>query len=133
MAYYRKTCLQSFSRTRSGETVKNIPFPTSRQITIAEDSGKMSEMVQQSVYQAFIDQSSVISNTVYNAIISSLANGVSQGYQGPAYAQPITAPTRSQSNIRYSAPQPTQAPIGGPGTSSSSMPLGPNSAPYLQP
>ena len=47
---YRKTCLQSFSRTRSGETVKKAPFPTPHQITIVEDSGKMSEMVRQSVY-----------------------------------------------------------------------------------
>ena len=47
-AYYRKTCLQSFSRTRSGETIKKAPFPTPRQITITEDSYKMAEMVQQS-------------------------------------------------------------------------------------
>ena len=80
MAYYRKACLQSFSRTRSGETIKKSPFPIPRQITITEDSDRMAEMVQQSVYHAFIDQSPVLANTVYNAVISSLASGVSQGY-----------------------------------------------------
>ena len=67
-AQFRKACLQSFSRSRSGETIKKSPFPTPRQITISEDSDKMAEMVQQSVYHAFIDQSPVLANTVYNAV-----------------------------------------------------------------
>src|SRR5688572_22438570 len=129
-AYYRKTCLQSFSRTRSGETIKKAPFPTPRQITITEDSDKMSKIVQQSVYQAFIDQSPVLSNTVYNVVISSLASGVSHGYQGPAYAPPITALSK---NIPYSASQPIQFLVGGSGASSSSIPMGFNGTQHLQP
>jgi len=46
MLEYRKTCLQSFSRTGSGETVKKAPLPIPNQITVAEDSGKMSDMIQ---------------------------------------------------------------------------------------
>ncbi|RLN30006.1 hypothetical protein C2845_PM05G15930 [Panicum miliaceum] len=101
---YKKMYLQSFSRTRSGEAVKKAPIPVPRHITIAEDSGKMSDMIQQSVYQAFIDQSSVMTNTVYNAVISSFASGAVQGYQGPAYAPPITLPARSLPGTSQSAP-----------------------------
>src|SRR5688572_28482489 len=71
---YKKACLQSYSRNRSGETVRKTALPIPRQITIAEDSGKMSEMIQQSVYQAMIDQSKVMTHTVYNTVISSMVN-----------------------------------------------------------
>nr|TKW28132.1 hypothetical protein SEVIR_3G331706v2 [Setaria viridis] len=94
MEAYKKACLQSYSRTRSGETVKKATLPT-RHITVAENSGKMSEMIQQSVYQAMIDQSKVMTNTVYNVVVSSMVNGVAQGYQGPVYAHPIIVPVRS--------------------------------------
>ena len=110
---YRKRCLQSFSHTRSGETVKKAPLPTPRHISIAEDSGKMSKMIQQSVYQAMIDQSTVMTSTVYNAVISSLVSGVAQGYQGPAYAPPIVAPVRGLLGTSHSAPQPIPTQHGG--------------------
>ncbi|RLM74962.1 hypothetical protein C2845_PM15G04930 [Panicum miliaceum] len=106
---YKKMYLQSFSRTRSGEAVKKTPILAPRHITIAKNSGKMSEMIQQSVYQAFIDQSSVMTNTVYNAVVSSLASGAVQGYQGPAYAPPTTLPARSLPYTSQSAPQPILA------------------------
>src|SRR5688500_3869305 len=93
----RKTCLKSFSRSRSGETVKKTPFPTPRQITISEDSDKMSDMIQQSLHHAFINQSPVLSNMVHNAVVNSFAGGIPQGYRGPAYVQPIPS-TQTYSN-----------------------------------
>src|SRR5688572_30246287 len=118
MAYYRKTCLQSFSRTRSGETVKKTPFPTPRQITISEDSDKMSDMIQQSLHHAFINQSPVLSNMVHNAVVNSFAGGIPQGYRGPTYFQLIPP------NQAYQASQPIQPSVGGSGASASSTPLG---------
>nr|TKV90651.1 hypothetical protein SEVIR_9G044001v2 [Setaria viridis] len=129
---YRKTCLQSFSRTRSGETVKKAPLLTPRHITIAEDLGKMSDMIQQSIYQAMIDQSTVMTNTVYNTVISSLVSGVAQGYQGFAYAPPIVAPIRASSALpstSHSTPQPIPMQHGG---YNASIPLGYNGAPCYQ-
>ena len=128
---YKRMYLQSFSRTRSGEAIKKGPLPVPRHITIDEDSAKMSDMIQQSVYQAFIDQSSVMTNTVYNAVISSLVSGAAQGYQGPAYAPPIVPPARSLPGTSQSAPQPISTQHEGYNTSLPSMPPGYNGAPYF--
>src|SRR5688572_2120576 len=119
-AQFRKACLQSFSRSRSGETIKKTPFPAPRQITISEDSAQMADMIQQSIYHAFVDQSPVLSNMVHNAVVNSFAGGIPQGYRGPAYFQPIP-PNQNYSN---SVSQPIQFSVGSSGASSSSTPMG---------
>lgn len=63
-----------------------------------------------------IYQSKVMTNIVYNAVVSSTVNGVAQGYQGPAYTPPIITPVKGFStmpNMSQSAPHSMQMQSGG--------------------
>jgi len=69
-----------------------------RQITLKANPGKLQEMVDGVVNRALINQSGVLSNTVFNAMARTFKEGqVPSSYVGPAYHQPgssvVTAPS----------------------------------------
>jgi len=68
------------------------------QITFEANPGKLQEMVDNAINRALINQSSVLSNTVFNAVATTFKEGqVPPSYVGPAYHQPgsssVTAPS----------------------------------------
>ena len=72
-----------------------------RQITFEANPGKLQEMVDSAINRALINQSSVLSNTVFNAVARTFKEGqVPLAYVGPAYHQPgsssVTAPSATQ-------------------------------------
>ena len=69
-----------------------------RQITFKANPGKLQEMVDSAINCALINQSSVLSNTVFNVVDRTFKEGqVPPSYMGPAYHQPgsssLTAPS----------------------------------------
>jgi len=69
-----------------------------RQITFESNPGKLQEMVDRAVNRALINQSGVLSNTVFNAVARTFKEGqVPSSYVGLAYHQPgsslVTAPS----------------------------------------
>jgi len=69
-----------------------------RQITFEANPGKLQEMVDSAVNRALINQSGVLSNTVFNAMARTFKEGqVPPSYVGPAYhqsgASSVTAPS----------------------------------------
>jgi len=69
-----------------------------QQITFEANPGKLQEMVDSGVNRALINQSGVLSNTVFNAMARTFKEGqVPPFYVGPAYHQPgssvVTAPS----------------------------------------
>jgi len=69
-----------------------------RQITFEGNPGKLQEMVDSAVNRALINQSGVLSNTVFNAVSRTFKEGqVPSSYVGPAYHQlgssSVTAPS----------------------------------------
>ena len=69
-----------------------------RQITFEANPGKLQEMVDSAVNRALINQSGVLSNTLFNAVARTFKEGqVPPSYVGPAYHQSrsssVTAPS----------------------------------------
>ena len=98
MEEYKQLCLKSFSVNRSGEVIQKEALPMPRQITFEANPGKLQEMVDNAINRALINQSSVLSNTVFNAVARTFKEGqIPQSYVGPAYHQPgsssVTAPS----------------------------------------
>jgi len=78
--------------------IQKEALPTPRQITFEANPGKLQEMVDSAINRALINQSSVLSNTVFNVVARTFKEGqVSPSYVGPAYHQPgassVTAPS----------------------------------------
>jgi len=95
---YKQLCLKSFTINRSGEVIQKEALPVPRQITFEANPGKLQEMVDSAVNRALINQSGVMSNTVFNAVARTFKEGqVPPSYVGPAYHQPgssvVTAPS----------------------------------------
>jgi len=95
---YKKLCLKSSSINRSGEVIQKEALPMPRQITFKANPGKLKEMVDSAINRALINQSSVLSNTVFNAVARTFKEGqIPPSYVGPAYHQPgsssVTAPS----------------------------------------
>jgi len=89
MEDYKQLCLKSFSINRSGEVIQKEALPMPRQITFEANPGKLQEMVDSAVNRALINQSGVLSNTVFNAVARTFKEGqVPPSYVGPAYHQP---------------------------------------------
>ena len=60
-----------------------------RQITFEANPGKLQEMVDNAINRALINQSSVLSNTVFNAVAKTFKEGqIPPSYVGLAYHQP---------------------------------------------
>ena len=70
MEDYKHLCLKSFSINRSGEVIQKEALPMPRQITFEANLGKLQEMVDSSINRDLINQSSVLSDTVFNAVAS---------------------------------------------------------------
>ena len=88
MEEYKQLCLKSFSVNRSGEVIQKEALPMPRQITFEANPGKLQEMVDNTINRALISQSSVLSNTVFNAVARTFKEGqVPQSYVGPTYHQ----------------------------------------------
>jgi hypothetical protein len=98
MEDYKQLCLKSFSINRSGEVIQKEALPMPRQITFEANPGKLQEMVDSAVNHALINQSGVLSNTVFNVLARTFKEGhVPPNYVGPAFHQPrsssVTAPS----------------------------------------
>jgi len=60
-----------------------------RKITFEANPGKLQEMVDSVVNRAPINQSGVLSNTIFNAVARTFKEGqIPPTYVGPAYDQP---------------------------------------------
>jgi len=69
-----------------------------RQITFEANPGKLQDMVDNAINRALINQSSMLSNTVFNVVARTFKEGQAPPlYMGPAYHQPgsssVTAPS----------------------------------------
>ena len=86
MEEYKQLCLKSFSINRSGEVIQKQELPMPRQITFEANPGKLQDMVDNAINRALINQSSVLSNTVFNAVARTFKEGQAPPlYVGPAY------------------------------------------------
>jgi len=86
MEEYKQLCLKSFSVNRSGEVIQKEALPMPWQITFEANPGKLQEMVDNAINRAIINQSSVLSNIVFNAMARTFEEGqVPPAYVGPTY------------------------------------------------
>jgi len=93
MEEYKQLCLKSFSFNRSGEVIQKQELSMPRQVTFEANPVKLLDMVDNAINRALINQSSVLSNTVFNVV----ARTFKEGQTPPlAYHQPglssVTAP-----------------------------------------
>jgi len=89
MEEYKQLCLKSFSVNRSGEVVQKEALPMPRQITFEANPGKLQDMDDNAINRALINQSSVLSNTVFNVVARTFKEGqIPPANVGPAYHQP---------------------------------------------
>jgi len=98
MEEYKQLCLKSFSVNRSSEVIQKESLPMPRQITFEANPRKLQEMVDNAINRALINQSSVLSNIVFNAVARTFKEGqIPLAYVGLAYHQPgsssVTAPS----------------------------------------
>jgi len=98
MEEYKQLCLKSFSVNKSGDVIQKQELPMPRQITFEANPGKLQDMVDNAINRALINQSSVLSNTVFNAVARTFKEGQAPPlYIGPAYHQPglssVTTPS----------------------------------------
>jgi len=89
MEQYKQLCLKSFNVNRRSEVIQKEALPMPRQITFEAIPGKLQEMVENAINRALVNQSSVLSNTVFNVVARTFKEGqIPQSYMGPAYHQP---------------------------------------------
>ena len=74
IAEFKRTCLQSFSALTGGKVVPRTPLPTPCQITIAEDTAKFQDRIDEAIHHALINQSNVLKNLIQN-VIYQMMNG----------------------------------------------------------
>ena len=75
MEDYKQLCLKSFSINRSGEVIQKEALSMPRKITFEANPGKLQDMVDSVVNRALINQSGVLSNTVFNAVARTFKEG----------------------------------------------------------
>jgi len=90
--------LKSFSINKSGQVIQKEALSMPHQITFEANPGKLQEMVDSAINLALINQSSVLSNTIFNAVARTFKEGqVPPAYVGSAYHQlgssSVTAPS----------------------------------------
>jgi hypothetical protein len=98
MEDYKQQCLRSFSINRSGEVIQKEALPMPRQVTFDANPGKLQDMVDNAINRALINQASVLSNTVFNAVARTFKERqLPPNYVGPSHHQPgspvVTAPS----------------------------------------
>jgi len=79
MEEYKQLCLKSFSVNRSGEVIQKQELSMPRQITF--------DIVDNAINRALINQSSVLSNTVFNVVARTFKEG-----QAPPLFWPSLSP-----------------------------------------
>jgi hypothetical protein len=74
---FKAEFLKSFSKTKSGDVIKKFPPPpvSPQYIVIHDDPGKQSEMVNEALHLALINQSDIMTNAMDNAIVQALRTG----------------------------------------------------------
>ena len=88
MEEYKLLCLKSFSVNRSGDMIPKQELPMPRQITFEANPGKLQDMDDNAINRALINQSIVLSNTVFNTVSRTFKEGQAPPlYVGPAYHQ----------------------------------------------
>jgi hypothetical protein len=90
--------LKILQRQQEGEVIQKLELPMSRQITFETNPCKLQDMIDNAINRALINQSSVLSNTVFNVVARTFKEGQTPPlYMGPAYHQPwlssVTAPS----------------------------------------
>jgi len=75
MEEYKQLCLKSFSVNRSGEVIQKQDLPMPQQITFEANPGKLQDMVDNAINRALINQSIVLSNTVFNTVARTIKEG----------------------------------------------------------
>jgi hypothetical protein len=65
--------------------IKKYDFPTLPPYDEAQKEDKMVHMVNQAIRQAFISHSSIMANSIHNAMLKTLHEGGLLGFMGPAY------------------------------------------------
>jgi len=98
MEDYKQLFLKSFSINKSGKVIQKEALPMPRQITFEANPSKLQDMVDSAINRALINQSGVLSNTVFNVVARTFKEGqVPPSYVGPAYHQPesslVTTPS----------------------------------------
>ena len=98
MEDYKQLCLKSFSINRSGEVIQKEALPMPRQVIFEANPGKLQDMVDSAINRALINQSGVLSHTVFNVVARTFKKGqVPPSYVGPVYHHPgssvVTAPS----------------------------------------
>jgi len=89
MEEYKQLWLKSFSVNKSGEVIQKQELPMPRQITFEANPSKLQDMVDNAINRALINQCSVLSNTIYNAMARTFKKGQTPPlYVGSAYHQP---------------------------------------------
>jgi len=84
----KQLCLKSFSINRSSEVIQKKALSMPRKITFEANPSKLQEMVDSAINRALINQSSVLSNTVFNVVARTFKEGqVPLAYVGSAYHQ----------------------------------------------
>ena len=67
--------LESFNVNKSGEVIQKQELSMPRQITFEANHGKLQDMVDNAINRALINQSSVLSNTVFNVVARTFKEG----------------------------------------------------------
>jgi len=89
MEEYKMLYLKSFSVNRSSEVIQKQELLMPQQITFEANPCKLQDMVDNAINRALINQSSVLSNTIFNAVARTFKEGQAPPlYVGPAYHQP---------------------------------------------
>jgi len=98
MEEYKQLYLKSFIVNRRGEVIQKQELPRHWQVTFDANPSKLQDVVDSAINRALINQSSVLSNTVYNVVARAFKEGQTPPlYVAPAYHQPglssVTAPS----------------------------------------
>jgi len=75
MEEHKQLCLKSFSVNNSGEVIQMLDLPMPRQSTFEANLGKLQDMVDNAINRALINQSSVLSHTIFNAVARTFKEG----------------------------------------------------------
>ena len=120
MEAFEQQCLLSYSTNRSGEVIKKYDFPTLPPYDETQKEDKMVHMMNKAIGQAFINHAPIMANSIHNAVLKTLQDGVLLGFVGQAYQQasqmvfaptgsatatpPINPQNQSKGSIRVSQP-----------------------------
>jgi hypothetical protein len=73
---YQQGCLKTFCSNRKGEAIQKTAFLKPREITVTKDSAKFQEVFDRAMHHAMINQSSVLMNSVQNAVRETIAGSM---------------------------------------------------------